>query len=69
MVGVTIVARSLCLLNVRTEVRYYDVVTIKHKDTKVFLHSHVERYPLRYEDGRISSQGESVIETSSTCYD
>lgn len=30
---------------------------MKHKDTKVFLHSHAENYPLTYEDGRISSQG------------
>lgn len=30
---------------------------MKHKETKVFLHSHIERYPLKYEDGRISSQG------------
>ena len=44
------------LLNAQ-EIRYYDVVTIKHKDTKQFLHSHLEHYPLRYEDGRISSQG------------
>ncbi|KAJ7066632.1 glycosyltransferase family 39 protein [Mycena amicta] len=42
------------------EIKYYDTVTIKHKDTKVFLHSHVERYPLKYEDGRISSQGQQV---------
>lgn len=40
------------------EVRYYDTITLKHKDTKQFLHSHVEKYPLRYPDGRISSQGE-----------
>jgi dolichyl-phosphate-mannose--protein O-mannosyl transferase len=39
------------------EIRYYDVITMKHKDTKVFLHSHVEKYPLQYDDGRISSQG------------
>jgi hypothetical protein len=26
-------------------------------NTKVFLHSHPERYPLRYEDDQISSQG------------
>lgn len=39
------------------ELRYYDTITIKHKDTKVFLHSHPERYPLKYDDGRISSQG------------
>ncbi|KAI0057255.1 glycosyltransferase family 39 protein [Artomyces pyxidatus] len=42
------------------EVRYYDTVTLRHKDTKVFLHSHTERYPLRYDDGRISSQGQQV---------
>ncbi|EPQ56332.1 glycosyltransferase family 39 protein [Gloeophyllum trabeum ATCC 11539] len=42
------------------EIRYYDTVTIKHKNTKVFLHSHWERYPLKYEDGRISSQGQQV---------
>ena len=33
---------------------------MKHKDTKVFLHSHPERYPLKYDDGRISSQGQQV---------
>ncbi|KAG6813150.1 hypothetical protein H0H92_013556 [Tricholoma furcatifolium] len=42
------------------EIRYYDTITMKHKETKVFLHSHVERYPLTYEDGRISSQGQQV---------
>jgi dolichyl-phosphate-mannose-protein mannosyltransferase len=46
-----------------TEIRYFDTVTIKHKDSKQFLHSHVEKYPLRYDDGRISSQGQQV-----TCY-
>ncbi|KZV63563.1 glycosyltransferase family 39 protein [Peniophora sp. CONT] len=42
------------------EIRYYETVTIRHKDTKVFLHSHPEKYPLRYDDGRISSQGQQV---------
>ncbi|KAJ3555988.1 hypothetical protein NM688_g2273 [Phlebia brevispora] len=42
------------------EVRYYDTLTIRHKDTRVFLHSHPERYPLKYDDGRISSQGQQV---------
>ncbi|KAG8809776.1 hypothetical protein FRC17_003259 [Serendipita sp. 399] len=42
------------------EIRYFDTVTIKHKDTKVYLHSHKERYPLKYKDGRISSQGQQV---------
>jgi len=42
------------------DLRYYDVITLRHKDTKVFLHSHPERYPLRYDDGRVSSQGQQV---------
>ncbi|KAF9512686.1 glycosyltransferase family 39 protein [Hydnum rufescens UP504] len=42
------------------EIRYYDTLTIKHRESKVFLHSHLERYPLRYDDGRISSQGQQV---------
>ncbi|KAA8642245.1 hypothetical protein EYZ11_008558 [Aspergillus tanneri] len=41
-------------------IQYHDTITIKHKDTKVFLHSHWETYPLRYDDGRISSQGQQV---------
>lgn len=45
------------------EIRYYDTITVRHKDTKQYLHSHDERYPLRYDDGRISSQGQQV-----TCY-
>ncbi|KAJ9648441.1 Dolichyl-phosphate-mannose--protein mannosyltransferase 4 [Coniosporium tulheliwenetii] len=39
---------------------YFDSITMRHKDTKVYLHSHVDRYPLRYDDGRISSQGQQV---------
>ncbi|OCF37575.1 dolichyl-phosphate-mannose-protein mannosyltransferase [Kwoniella heveanensis BCC8398] len=45
------------------EIRYFDTITMKHKDTKQFLHSHPDKYPLRYDDGRISSQGQQV-----TCY-
>jgi dolichyl-phosphate-mannose-protein mannosyltransferase len=41
-------------------VNYYDTVQIRHKETKAFLHSHNQQYPLRYEDGRISSQGQQV---------
>jgi dolichyl-phosphate-mannose-protein mannosyltransferase len=41
-------------------IQYGDVITMKHKDTKVYLHSHLDRYPLRYDDGRISSQGQQV---------
>ncbi|KAJ3412522.1 hypothetical protein HDV05_000660 [Chytridiales sp. JEL 0842] len=41
-------------------VPYYSEVTFKHKDTGAFLHSHKDKYPLKYEDGRVSSQGQQV---------
>ncbi|KAI0034479.1 glycosyltransferase family 39 protein [Vararia minispora EC-137] len=48
------------LLMHSAEIRYLDTVTIRAKDAKVYLHSHPEKYPLRYDDGRISSQGQQV---------
>jgi dolichyl-phosphate-mannose-protein mannosyltransferase len=42
------------------DIHYYDTITIMHKDTKAYLHSHLAKYPLRYEDGRVSSQGQQV---------
>ncbi|GMM35172.1 dolichyl-phosphate-mannose-protein mannosyltransferase [Saccharomycopsis crataegensis] len=42
------------------EIFYYDSLTVQHKDTEAFLHSHEATYPLRYDDGRISSQGQQV---------
>ncbi|KAH8732906.1 Dolichyl-phosphate-mannose-protein mannosyltransferase-domain-containing protein [Phaeosphaeriaceae sp. PMI808] len=39
---------------------YYDSITLRHKETKIYLHSHTDRYPLRYDDGRVSSQGQQV---------
>lgn len=39
---------------------YYDSIVIRHKETKTYLHSHPDKYPLRYEDGRVSSQGQQV---------
>ena len=39
---------------------YYDSIAIRHKETKTYLHSHPDRYPLRYDDGRVSSQGQQV---------
>lgn len=39
---------------------YYDTITIQHKETKTYLHSHDDHYPLRYDDGRVSSQGQQV---------
>ncbi|RDA85759.1 hypothetical protein CP532_4561 [Ophiocordyceps camponoti-leonardi (nom. inval.)] len=42
------------------DINYYDAITIRHKETKTYLHSHDDRYPLRYDDGRVSSQGQQV---------
>lgn len=39
---------------------YFDSITIRHKETKTYLHSHPDKYPLRYDDGRVSSQGQQV---------
>ncbi|KAI8818483.1 Dolichyl-phosphate-mannose-protein mannosyltransferase-domain-containing protein [Fimicolochytrium jonesii] len=39
---------------------YFANVTLKHRDTKAFLHSHVDKYPLRYKDNRVSTQGQQV---------
>ncbi|KAF2705316.1 glycosyltransferase family 39 protein [Pleomassaria siparia CBS 279.74] len=41
-------------------INYFDTIAMRHKETKVYLHSHVDKYPLRYDDGRISSQGQQV---------
>ncbi|CAJ2501828.1 Uu.00g046810.m01.CDS01 [Anthostomella pinea] len=41
-------------------IEYYDTITIRHKETKAYLHSHEAKYPLRYDDGRVSSQGQQV---------
>ena len=42
------------------DVKYGDNITIRHKDTAVYLHSHSHHYPRRYDDGRISSAGQQV---------
>ncbi|KAH8883941.1 PMT-domain-containing protein [Thozetella sp. PMI_491] len=41
-------------------INYYDTITLRHKETKAYLHSHTDHYPLRYDDGRVSSQGQQV---------
>lgn len=41
-------------------IEYYDQIVLKHKETKAYLHSHPDTYPLRYDDGRVSSQGQQV---------
>lgn len=42
------------------DIWYHDHIQIKHKETNTYLHSHPDRYPLRYDDGRVSSQGQQV---------
>ncbi|EFX03089.1 mannosyltransferase pmti [Grosmannia clavigera kw1407] len=41
-------------------IQYGDTINLMHKETKAYLHSHPENYPLRYDDGRVSSQGQQV---------
>ncbi|KAL3418753.1 dolichyl-phosphate-mannose-protein mannosyltransferase [Phlyctema vagabunda] len=41
-------------------INYYDNIALKHKETHGYLHSHPDKYPLRYDDGRVSSQGQQV---------
>ena len=43
-----------------TTIQYHDTIAVRHKETKTYLHSHPDRYPLRYDDGRVSSQGQQV---------
>ncbi|KAJ2685275.1 Dolichyl-phosphate-mannose--protein mannosyltransferase 4 [Coemansia spiralis] len=42
------------------DVHYGDQIAIRHRETGAFLDSNIERYPLRYEDQRVSSQGQQV---------
>ncbi|KFY84088.1 hypothetical protein V500_09585 [Pseudogymnoascus sp. VKM F-4518 (FW-2643)] len=41
-------------------INYFDNIVLRHKETKTYLHSHPDKYPLRYDDGRVSSQGQQV---------
>ncbi|KAF3764921.1 family 39 glycosyltransferase [Cryphonectria parasitica EP155] len=50
---------NIMLANAVT-IDFYDSISIRHKETKTYLHSHEDRYPLRYDDGRVSSQGQQV---------
>ncbi|CAO3677697.1 unnamed protein product [Umbelopsis ramanniana] len=46
------------------KVYYNDSITIQHRDTENFLFSWEKTYPLRYDDGRISSKGHQVSANS-----
>lgn len=43
-----------------TAVYYGSNITILHHKLSTYLHSHPDRYPLRYEDQRVSSEGQQV---------
>lgn len=43
-----------------TNIPMYAKVSLQHVDTSHYLHSHVHKYPLRYDDGRVSSEGQQV---------
>ncbi|KAI8890197.1 glycosyltransferase family 39 protein, partial [Backusella circina FSU 941] len=45
------------------DIHYNDAIRLQHKGTKAILHSHDLQYPLRYEDGRVSSKGQQVTGT------
>ncbi|ORY95667.1 Dolichyl-phosphate-mannose-protein mannosyltransferase-domain-containing protein [Syncephalastrum racemosum] len=42
------------------DIHFGDVINLQHDETEAYLESNENRYPLRYEDGRISSQGYQV---------
>lgn len=48
------------LLEHSIELHAFDSISLKHRGTNAFLHSHPERYPHKYDDGRISSDGQQV---------
>ncbi|KAJ3222116.1 hypothetical protein HK099_002695 [Clydaea vesicula] len=43
-----------------SSIPYHANVTFKGRAYSVYLHSHIDRYPLRYKDDRVSSQGQQV---------
>ncbi|KAM3586300.1 Dolichyl-phosphate-mannose--protein mannosyltransferase 4 [Umbelopsis sp. WA50703] len=49
-----------------TTIYYNDNITIQHRDTGNYLFSWNKTYPLRYDDGRISSQGHQVSANDDT---
>ena len=48
------------MLEQSIELHAFDAITLKHRGTNAYLHSHPERYPHKYDDGRISSDGQQV---------
>ncbi|RCH97543.1 hypothetical protein CU098_009952 [Rhizopus stolonifer] len=62
---------KMAALGKQLDIHYGDEITMKHKDTNAYLHSHDLHYPLRYEDGRVSSKGQQVtgvMESNDNCF-
>jgi dolichyl-phosphate-mannose-protein mannosyltransferase len=41
-------------------INYGDAISVTHRNHGFYLHSHNARYPLRYADGRVSTEGQQV---------
>src|SRR5439155_24122840 len=52
--------RGNILLRGNQPINYNDTIILKHKNTNAYLHSHAQKYPREYDDGRISSGGQQV---------
>lgn len=48
------------LLQSSVELHAFDKITLRHRPTLAYLHSQMDKYPMKYDDGRISSQGQQV---------
>lgn len=48
------------VVNEALDIRFFDTITMQSVPSDVYLHSHPSHYPMQYEDGRISSQGQQV---------
>lgn len=60
LVNVSFVCVIVNLMKCTLAIYYGANVTFLHYKISNYLHSHVHRYPLRYDDGRVSSQGQQV---------
>ncbi|KAI8618004.1 Dolichyl-phosphate-mannose-protein mannosyltransferase-domain-containing protein [Chytriomyces sp. MP71] len=54
------------MLTKSSSVPYSSQILLKHRDQSVYLHSHDARYPLRYDNGHVSSEGQQVTGYSSS---
>ncbi|KAJ3125832.1 hypothetical protein HK101_005847, partial [Irineochytrium annulatum] len=52
--------RGSDVLSKSVAIPYKSKIALKHRESQVYLHSHADRYPMTYTDGRVSSQGQQV---------